>query len=85
MISTRSTKAELFAAYNTACADAQAQRHTVRALRDDLAMAQQPSLLPATKAAHQSYYDYLRAQRMEAKQRGQRVCTYKTFEQWRAA
>lgn len=82
MITARSTKAEILAAYTAVCADAQAQLHTIRALRDDLAMAQQPSLLPTGRATHQAYYDYLRTQRSEAKQRGLRVTTYKTYDAW---
>lgn len=82
MITARSTKAEILAAYTAVCADAQAQLHTIRALRDDLAMAQQPSLLPAGKATHAAYFDYLRDCRNDAKQRGLRVTTYKTFGAW---
>lgn len=85
MITTKSTKAEILAAYHAVCADAQVQRHTIKSLREDLCMAQQQPLLPPGRAVHTSYYDYVRACRGEAKQRGDRVCSYKTFAQWSAA
>lgn len=83
MITMSNTKAEILAAYNAVCADAQAQRHTIKALREDLYMAQQPPLLPPGKAAHSAYFDYVRNQR--TLQRGRHVITYKTFAQWSAA
>ena len=83
MVNMSNTKAQLFAAYNEACADAHILRHTIKALRDDLCMAQQPTLLPQGKSSHTAYYDYVRTQRLA--QRKQPVCTYKTFAQWSAA
>ena len=83
MVNMSNTKAQLFAAYTAACADAQAQLHTIRALRDDLAMAQSAPTLPAGKAPHVAYYDYVRECRVA--QRDQRVCSYKSFAQWSAA
>ena len=85
MISIRSTKTELVAHLAMLGQQLQAQRHTIKALREDLCMAQNQPLLPRGKATHTSYYDYVRQCRMEAKQRGQRVVTYKTFAQWSAA
>lgn len=83
MITMSNTKAQLFAAYTAVCADAQAQLHTIKALREDLCMAQSAPVLPQGKAVHASYYDYVRSCRVA--QRGQRVCTYKSFAQWSAA
>ena len=85
MITMSNTKAEILAAYTAVCADAQAQRHTIKALREDLCLAQNPPLLPTGKATHTAYYDYVRTCRNTAKQRGLRVATYKTFSAWSAS
>lgn len=47
-ITARSTKTAMFAAYTALTAENLAQGHTIRALRDDLAMAQ-PVNTPVTK------------------------------------
>ena len=83
MVNMSNTKAQLFAAYTALDAEAVAQRHTICALRDDLAMAQSAPLLPHGKPTHAAYYDYVRSERTA--QRGQRVCSYKTYTQWSAA
>lgn len=79
------TKAELLAAYTALCADAQAQRHAIKELREQLCMAQSAPTLPLGKATHTAYYAYVRQCRDVAKQRGLRVATYKTFDAWSAS
>ena len=83
MVNMSNTKAQLFAAYTAVCADARRLAHDNNELRGDLCMAQSAPTLPAGRAPHAAYYDYVRTQRLA--QRGQRVCSYKTFTQWSAA
>ena len=58
MVNMSNTKAQLLAAYTTVVAESLAQGHTIRALRDELAMAQ-----PVSKPATPAYKDYLVALR----------------------
>ena len=83
MVNMSNTKAQLFAAYTAACADAQAQLHTIRALRDDLAMAQ-----PVSKPVAPIYKDYLVALRDSnrvAFAAGARHNPFPSFATWSAA
>ena len=57
-----------------------AERLTTQRLREELVMTKSAPTLPHGKEIHTSYYDYVRSCR--AAQRGQRVCTYKSFAQW---
>lgn len=74
----KSSKAEIFAAYSAASAEVQAQRHAIKALREELAMAQSRPLLPQGRDLHAAYYVYVAQQRVEARN----VTAYKTFPDW---
>lgn len=62
MVNMSNTKAQLLAAYTTVVAESLAQGHTIRALRDELAMAQ-PVNAPVKRAIDQDlrtrYYAYV--------------------------
>lgn len=83
MITARSTKAELLTHIVVQDAQLLAHGRTIRNLRDDLSMSKSAPVLPLGAPTHKAYFDYVRACRTQ--QRGQRVCTYKTYEQWCAA
>ena len=83
MVNMSNTKAQLFAAYTVVSAEALAQAHTIRALRDDLAMAQ-----PVLKPVSPIYKDYLVALRDSnriAFASGARHNPFPSFATWRAA
>ena len=81
-ITIKSTKAELFTAYTAVCADAQAQRHAIKELKDDLFMAKSCPALPQGKALHTAYYTYIASRRLEARSANIRVVSYMTFNDW---
>ena len=81
-VTIKSTKSELFAAYTAVCADAQAQRHAIKSLKDDLLMAQSRPALPQGKALHVAYYTYIAQCRINAKLARVRVVSYMTFNDW---
>ena len=81
-ITIKSTKAELFTAYTAVCADAQAQRHAIKELKDDLFMAKSRPALPQGKALHVAYYTYVAQCRIDAKASRIRVVSYMTFSDW---
>lgn len=85
MINANSTKAQLVE--HIASLDAQliTAGRTLAALREQHAMAVQPSLFVAPPSMHKAYYEYVRMRRVSAKACGQRVVSYKTFAQWSAA
>jgi len=85
------TKAELLAHFGATVAALEARivvgTNMVKNLRNALAMARQPALVytEAKPVVHQAYYEYLRTNRAEHKARGERVVSYKSFEQFKAA
>lgn len=83
MITARSTKAELLAHIAVQDSKLLAFGRVVQNLRDDLSMSKSAPVLPLGAPTHTAYFDYVRACRTQ--QRGQRVCTYKTYAQWSAA
>lgn len=85
MVNSKSTKAQLLSHIASQDADLLAQGHTIRALRDDLAMARSAPVLPHGRVSHADYYAYVAEQRLVARTCGLRVATYKTFAQWSAA
>lgn len=75
-----SRKAEIFAAYTAACAEVQAQRHTIRDMRDRLAMSAQPALsFSDEQALRLRYYAYLKVSRAA---QPSKVKTIKSFSDW---
>lgn len=84
-VNTRSTKSALLVHIAFQGAALLAQGHTIRALRDELNMAQSRSALPTGRDAHVAYYAYVAEQRLVARTTGLRVVSYKTFAQWSAA
>lgn len=84
-MSTKSTKAQLEAHISVLDTELAATHRTVRALREQLSMARSAPVLPHGRATHAAYYAYVAEQRLVARTTGQRVCSYKTYNQWSAA
>lgn len=84
-ITSKSTKAQLLVHIASQDAALLAQGHTIRALRDELSMAQSRPTLPLGRDTHAAYYRYVAEQRLVARTAGLRVCSYKTYAQWSAA
>ena len=83
MVNMSNTKAQLFAAYTASVATELHQLHTIRALREDLCMAQ-----PVAKPASPIYKDYLVALRDSnrvAFAAGARHNPFPSFATWSAA
>ena len=84
-MSTKSTKAQLEAHISVLDAQLASQAQGLRALREQLSMAASAPALPHGRATHADYYAYVAEQRLVARTTGQRVCSYKTYNQWSAA
>ena len=83
MITARSTKAELVAHIAVQDSKLLAFGRVVQNLRDDVAMSKSAPVLPLGKLDYSAYFNYVRE--CKVAQRGQRVCTYKSYVQWSAA
>jgi membrane glycosyltransferase len=79
------TKAQLNERIASLDAQLIAAGRTIAGLREQLAMTAPAPAVQHSPATHNAYYAYVRAQRVAARACGQRITSYKTFQQWIAS